>query len=88
MGILYGKGSANTLCLMKVSDTDFRFMVECLERDVATLLVEERHMTIHQALDTLFNSVTYTKLQNPQTGLYFQSPRYIYSFLEQEISEM
>ena len=28
-------------------------MLETLERDIATLLVEEYHLTIHQALDLL-----------------------------------
>jgi len=70
---------------MKVSESDFQYMLECQERDIATLLVEEYHMTIHQALDILYNSDTYKALQNPQTGLYFQSPRYILSYLEDEI---
>lgn len=66
---------------MKVSDNGFRFMVDCIERDVATLLVEKDHMTIRQALDTLYMSDTYQKLHNPATGLYFQSPVYVYSCL-------
>lgn len=34
---------------MKVTDKDFQYMLECMERDVATLLVEKRGMTIRQA---------------------------------------
>lgn len=60
-------------------------MIDCIERDVATLLVERDHMTIHQALDTLYLSETYQKLQNPASGLYFQSPVYVYSCLISEI---
>jgi len=71
---------------MKVSETDFQYMLECQERDIATLLVEEQHMTIHQALDVLYGSETYRALQNPNTGLYFQSPQYIYSYLAEEIA--
>ncbi len=60
-------------------------MLECQERELATLLVKERNMTIHQALDTLYGSRTYKALQNPATGLYFQSPLYVYSFLADEL---
>lgn len=70
---------------MKISETDFQYMLECLERDLSTLLVEEYHMSIHQALDFLYNSDTYQALQNPKTGLYFQSPRYIFSYLSDEL---
>jgi hypothetical protein len=42
-------------------------------------------MTIHQALDTLYASDTYKALENPKTGLYFQSPRYVFSYLHEEM---
>ena len=71
---------------MKVTELDFQFMLECQERDIATILVEECGMSIHQALDVLYGSETYKLLQNPKTGLYFQSPRYVYSYLQEEIS--
>ena len=70
---------------MNVSESDFQYMLECQERDIATLVVEEHHMTIHQALDTLYASDTYKALQNPKTGLYFQSPRYVFSYLYEEM---
>lgn len=60
-------------------------MVECLERDIATKLVEEQGMTIHQALDCLYTSETDQKLHDPSTGLFFQSACYVYSILQQEL---
>ena len=48
----------------------FQYMLECMERDVATLLVEKRGMTIRQALGVLYDSETYRLLQIPNTGLY------------------
>ena len=71
---------------MKVTQTDFQFMVESLERDMATILVQEQGMTIHQALDNIYQSPLYDKLHNPSTGLYFQSPRYVLSILTQLIT--
>lgn len=88
MGVLFAEGNTTIEIhrTMQVTDNDFRFMVECLERDIATMLVEDCGMTIHQALDTLFTSETDQKLHNPQTGLYFQSPCYVFSILQTELS--
>ena len=72
---------------MKVTEKDFQYMLECMERDIATLLVERRSVTIRQALCILYGSETYHLLQNPNTGLYFQSPLYVYSYLQEEIEK-
>ena len=37
------------------------------------------------AIDIFYNSQTFANLYNPQTGLYFQSPVYIYDILEKEL---
>ena len=42
-------------------------------------------MDMKEALRTLYTSDTYTKLQDPKTGLYFQSPQYVYAFLKNEL---
>ena len=61
------------------------FMIEELVRGLALRLIEERGMTIKQALDTVYNSETYTKVLDLHTGLYSQSTAYVYSILEAEI---
>jgi hypothetical protein len=66
-------------------DTDFNYMKEALATDLAELLAKDFDMTITEALDTLYSSETYTKLCNPNTGLYFQSTLYVYSFLKNEL---
>ena len=42
-------------------------------------------LTMKQALDTVYNSETYTKVLDLRTGLYSQSTAYVYSILETEI---
>lgn len=64
---------------------DFEFMVEGMARDLVIRLMERREMSMPSALDTLYNSETYEKLSDPRSGLYFQSPGYVYDFLEKEI---
>lgn len=62
------------------------YMIECMAKDLVLLLMERRNMDIETALDTLYTSDTYTKLKDKRTGLYFQSPLYVYDFLEKKYS--
>ncbi len=68
-----------------MTDTDFNYMKEALATDLAELLAMDFDMTITDALDTMYGSETYAKLCNPNTGLYFQSTLYVYSFLKNEL---
>ena len=61
------------------------YMNECMTRDLAVMLVEDYQISIPEALDILYNSETYEKLQDVRTGLYFQSPVYVYGFLQNEL---
>ena len=65
--------------------TDIQYMNECMMRDLAVMLIEEYKISLEQALDILYNSETYEKLNDPRTGLYFQSPVYVYDFLQKEL---
>lgn len=65
--------------------TDFEYQIECTTRDLADRLVGDFSMTVPEALRVVYNSETYEKLINPKTGLYFQSPLYVYDFLKNEV---
>ncbi len=64
---------------------NIEYMNECMTRDLAVMLVEDYQISIPEALDILYNSETYEKLQDTRTGLYFQSPVYVYDFLQNEL---
>ena len=49
------------------------------------LMDEQPQLTMEQALATVINSDTYQRLQRDATGLYYQSPGYVYSFLQNEL---
>ena len=66
--------------------TDFDYQVELLTRDLVLLLMERRSMTMPQALEAIYNSDTYNRLKDARSGLYFQSPGYVYNFLDKEIT--
>ena len=38
-----------------------------------------------QAFDTVYTSRLFEKLSNPETGLFFQSSGYVYSYLTEEL---
>ncbi|MBO4370779.1 MAG: hypothetical protein J5808_05400 [Paludibacteraceae bacterium] len=55
---------------------------------LAALLIEERGLSFSDAFRELYNSETYEKLNDPRSGLYIQSARYLYSFLENELNSL
>ncbi len=68
-----------------MSKAEVLFMTEELVKELVLRLMEERRMTMKQALDTIYNSETYTKLLDERTGLFSQSTAYVYSILETEM---
>lgn len=68
-----------------MKDIDIDYMINHVAADLVVLLMENRGLTFADAIDTLYSSDTYAKLREKETGLYFQSPKYVYSFLEHEL---
>lgn len=64
---------------------DIRFQIECLSADLVLLLMEEYKWDLKRAFDELYNSRTYELLNDPECGLYFEGPVYIFQFLKNEI---
>ena len=64
---------------------DVEFAIEELVKELALRLMEERGFSMKEALDTIYNSETYTKVLDLRTGLYSQSTAYVYSILETEV---
>lgn len=68
-----------------MNDAQVTFMIEELVKELALRLMEERGLTMKQALDTVYNSETYGNVLDVRTGLFSQSTAYVYSILESEI---
>lgn len=68
-----------------MNSTGFDYMKEALIADLVELLTRDFGMSITEALDVMYGSETYLKLCDPNTGLYFQSAQYVYSFLKSEL---
>ena len=61
------------------------FMVGELVKELSLRLMSERSLSMKEALDTVYNSETYSKVLDLRTGLFSQSTAYVYSILETEI---
>lgn len=72
---------------MILTDAQIKMMQEDLYAELVALLMERWHYPMETALDTLYNSETFNRLQDKNTGLYYQSPGYIYSYLENELTQ-
>lgn len=71
---------------MKLTAGQIKMMQEDMYADLIQLLMEEYGYTLEKAMDTFYNSETFARLQNADTGLYYQSPGYVYSFLSNELT--
>ncbi len=64
---------------------------EMMKDDMVTklsiLLMENgKAETMTEALDTVINSETYQRMMDDKAALYYQSPRYVFDFLQNELT--
>jgi len=61
------------------------FIIDSLTEDMAQMLMDDTKCTIKKALNTIYNSETFEKLCDSETGLLTQSAAYNYSILQHEL---
>ena len=64
-----------------------QFMIEELVKDLVLKLMEERKVSMTEALGLVYNSDTYEKILDLETGLFSQSTPYVYEILSRELSQ-
>ena len=69
---------------IELTNEQIDMMKEDVCAELIALLMKDRHCTMPEAIDMLYNSDTYRRIQDQSTGLYYQSPGYTYAFLQQE----
>ena len=70
---------------MNVSQAEFQNMKEEIVKDLISRLMDEQHLSMEKAFDTVYTSRLFEKLSDPKTGLFFQSSGYVYSYLTEEL---
>ena len=64
-----------------VTPQEFNRLKEQLTVSMVQILVEEHDYSLEDALDLVYTSPIFEKLSDPNTGLFFQSPRYVLSYI-------
>lgn len=66
-----------------VSQQDFKYLKEHLTARMIQILIEEQGYSLEEAFDYVYTSPIYDKLSDSRTGLFFQSPRYVLSYINE-----
>ena len=64
---------------------DAQFLIECLTEDLIAMLMDTYGVSLDEAADQLYNSRTYSLLENEDSGLYYQSAVYVFDMLQEEL---
>lgn len=62
-----------------------QLQIEFLAADLTEMLMEEYGWDMPKALDELYNSKTFEKVNDPRCGLYYQGAVYVFTYLKNEI---
>ena len=65
---------------------DAQFLIECLTEDLIAMLMDTYGVSLDEAADRLYNSRTYSLLENEDSGLFYQSAVYVFDMLREELS--
>lgn len=71
---------------MKLTKNQFQFIINSDVEALVSFLHEEQGVSLLEAFDKVYNSRIYEKLVDVKTGLYLQSPDYIYDYLREELA--
>ena len=66
---------------------DIQFQIECITNELIIMLMDDYEMSMEQALDTVYGSNTYKKIERPSTGLYYQGAVYVMDMLKEELGK-
>lgn len=66
-------------------ENSFRYQKEGIAKDIIGFLMRDYGWSLSKAIEVLYESETYKKISQPETGLYYQGSLYLYTFLQTEI---
>ena len=61
-------------------------LMEYMVQDLVEMIMEMQDIEYDMAMYTLYGSQVYEKLADAETGLYRESPSYVYELLQDEIN--
>ena len=63
-----------------------RQLIEYRIRDIVDMLTEDQNIEYDEEMNKFYNSEVFEKLQDQETGLYLESPAYVYDFFKDEMN--
>ena len=69
----------------KLTAGQINIMINARIKDMAMWLMEDFKYSLEEALDCVYNSELFERLQDIETGLYYQSSGYNYELLKEEM---
>lgn len=66
--------------------TDKEFLEESLTKGLIEILMDEWELSLPEALAALSGSATFARVLDEETGLYRESPAYVFEMLTEELA--
>lgn len=60
-------------------------LVEYLLQEIVYMITTDQMLPYDKAMELFYNSEIFDKLQDPETGLYRESPAYVYELFKDEL---
>lgn len=70
---------------MNVTQEEFQNMKEEIIKDMIAFRMEESGCSMQEAFNEVYRSRIFEKLCDPDSGLFFQSSRYVYAYFLEEL---
>ena len=67
-----------------MADEKIRFMKDFVTTEVILLIVEDKGISVEQAMEDFYNSELFDRLCDSETGLYRESGAYVYELYKTE----
>jgi len=62
-------------------------LTEAITQEIIGFLVADRSLELDEAMNLLYNSELFDKLQDVETGLYLEGSAYVYELLKDELAD-
>ena len=66
-------------------NTETKYLIDTLTKNLVMKVMDDFGYSITEAMDVVYNSQLYEKIQDLETGLYYQRAGYNYDYLRKEL---
>ena len=61
-------------------------LIEYMIQDIVDMFTTDQNIGYDEAMNKFYNSAIFEKLQDKETGLYLESPEYVYDLFKDEMN--